>query len=90
MDISLFGIPGILGAALGFVAVFASATNTWFVSMIIAWEILIFNVFIPAILVVTFSFFSNFDYSIYSSSLLSESGLKKRLFNFLSNKTKSV
>lgn len=53
----LLGIPGILGAALGFVAVFASATNTWFAPMIIAWEIFDFNVFIPAILVVTFSFF---------------------------------
>ena len=73
------GISPIIGAALGFVTVFASATNTLFGPMLIAWEIFGFNVFLLGVLVVLFGFLSNLDHSIYSSFFDSR-GLKTRVF----------
>ncbi|QPK94127.1 chloride channel protein [Actinomyces sp. zg-332] len=64
---SIVGISPVLCAALGFVAVFAAATNTFLGASILAWEIFGFHVFVFAIFVTFFAYLVNFNYSIYSN-----------------------
>lgn len=78
----IVGITPLVGAALGYVSVFASCTNTLFAPIFIALEIFGFNIFCYAIPVVFIAFITNFDYSIYSSFLDSK-GIKNRIWRYL-------
>ena len=69
-----FGIPSLLGAALGYAAVFGSATNTFLAPMFIGAEVFGYE-YLPCFFVVcTFAYLVNGNHTIYS---LQRSILKK-------------
>ena len=62
---SMFGMPVALAAALGFAAVFASASNTLWAPILIAGEIFGFNCFPAFFIVCTVAYICNGGQSIY-------------------------
>lgn len=65
----LFHMPVILVAALGYAAVFGSATNTLLAPILIGCEVFGFNYFPYFFIVCAFAYFFNFDQSIYGKQL---------------------
>ena len=65
----LFHMPVILVAALGYAAVFGSATNTLLAHILIGCEVFDFNYFPYFFIVCAFAYFFNFDQSIYGKQL---------------------
>lgn len=62
---SMFGMPAVLAAALGFAAVFASASNTLWAPILIAGEIFGFNCLPAFFIVCTVAYICNGGQSIY-------------------------
>jgi H+/Cl- antiporter ClcA len=62
---SVFGMPAVLAAALGFAAVFASASNTLWAPILIAGEIFGFNCLPAFFIVCTVAYICNGGQSIY-------------------------
>lgn len=66
----LFGLPLTLVAALGYVAVFAAATNTFFAPILIGCEVFGFSLMPYLFITVVVSYCLNFNRSIYTGQTL--------------------